>query len=130
MGLTPQQIAQLSPSARKQIAEATGKKEPKKSKYSNKKVDFLGITFDSLKEKNRYIKLFFYSTQNIISDLRLQVPYKLEIDGHKIETYIADFVYVQDGITIVEDCKGFKTPTYRRKKKWMKNVFGIDIKET
>ena len=132
MGLTPAEIAKLSPAVRKQIEDAIGKNPTKKSKYSNKSVEYQGIKFDSTKEKDRYINLIFYASKNIISDLRLQVRYKLEIEGHRVETYVADFVYFDTATQkeIVEDCKGFKTPAYRRKKKWMKKIFGIEIKET
>ena len=43
--------------------------------------------------------------------------------------YIADFVYEQDGKTIVEDTKGFRTPDYIIKKKLMLCVHKIKIKE-
>ena len=40
-------------------------------------------------------------------------------EGKKIRpiSYIADYVYEQDGIKIVEDCKGFRTTEYKIKKK-------------
>ena len=41
-----------------------------------------------------------------------------------------DFVYQEDGHTVVEDCKGFRTPEYRIKKKLMLWVHGIKIRET
>lgn len=43
--------------------------------------------------------------------------------------YVADFVYKENGKTIVEDVKGFKTPEYRIKKKLMLFIHGIKIKE-
>ena len=43
--------------------------------------------------------------------------------------YIADFVYEQDGKTIVEDTKGFRTPDYIIKKKLMLYIHKIKIKE-
>lgn len=45
-------------------------------------------------------------------------------------TYIADFVYIKDGQTIVEDCKGFKTDTYKLKRALMLYKYGIRILET
>jgi hypothetical protein len=44
-------------------------------------------------------------------------------------SYVADFVYTQDGKTIVEDTKGFKTKDYIIKRKLMLYVHGIRIKE-
>lgn len=86
--------------------------------------------------------------QGIISDLRLQVPFELipaiyedEIVQLKTKTkvkkrciqrattYIADFVYTQDNKTIVEDVKGFRTKEYELKKKMMRALLGIEIKE-
>lgn len=134
MGLTAKQIKSLPLLARKQIEAALSSqpKEKKKSKMHNVRCEYNGINFMSIREKDRYINLIFYASKNIISNLRLQVPYKLEADGNHIETYIADFVYIdiESGKEIVEDCKGMRTASYKRKKKWMKNIFGIEIKET
>jgi hypothetical protein len=44
-------------------------------------------------------------------------------------SYIADFVYEQDGKTIVEDTKGFKTKDYIIKRKLMLFLKGIKVKE-
>jgi hypothetical protein len=46
--------------------------------------------------------------------------------------YISDFVYLENGQKIVEDVKSEytrKLPVYRLKKKLVKAVHGIDIKE-
>lgn len=56
-----------------------------------------------------------------------------KIDGKVVEracTYIADFVYTENGKLVVEDCKGMKTESYKIKKKLMLYVHGIQIKET
>ncbi len=48
--------------------------------------------------------------------------------------YRADFVYeeLRKGVwsEVVEDVKGFLTPMYRLKRKLMKAIYGIDIRET
>lgn len=44
-------------------------------------------------------------------------------------SYIADFVYQQDGKQVVEDTKGVKTADYIIKRKLMLWVHGIKIKE-
>ena len=86
--------------------------------------------------------------QGIISDLRLQVPFELippiyedvEVQlktkvktvkklVQRATTYVADFVYLQDGRVVVEDTKGFKTPEYELKKKMMRAFRGIAIQE-
>ena len=44
--------------------------------------------------------------------------------------YVADFTYYQAGRFIVEDCKGFRTPEYIVKRKWMLDKYGVRIYET
>lgn len=117
-------------------------------KYHNKRVEYEGIVFDSLKEKRRYCQLRLLEKQGMISNLRLQVPFELipaiyedEIVKLKTKTkvkkkliqrattYVADFVYETMGKTIVEDTKGFRTKEYELKKKMMRAFLGIEIKE-
>lgn len=117
-------------------------------KYKNKRVEYEGIVFDSLKEKRRYCQLQLLEKQGIISDLRLQVSYELipaiyedvivrlktktKVKKKLVQratTYVADFVYVQDGYTIVEDTKGFRTKEYELKKKMMRAFLNIEIHE-
>jgi len=102
----------------------------KKSKYGNSKVVIDGLKFDSGKEANRYNELKLLVEQKVISDLRLQVGYELNEGGKYSFKYYADFVYVSDGKEVVEDCKGFLTATYKKKKRLMKKIYGIDIKES
>lgn len=107
------------------------------SKYHSIKTQVDGITFDSKLEATRYCELKLLVKANVIKDLRLQVPYEL-IPKHTIEgisvratKYIADFVYWDNekNVEIVEDTKGFKTAEYRKKKKQLKQRYGIDIHE-
>ena len=44
-------------------------------------------------------------------------------------SYVADFVYTEDGKLVVEDTKGFKTKDYIIKRKLMLHVHGIRIQE-
>lgn len=72
-----------------------------------------------------------------ISELREQVPFELipkqyDDNGKVCEhacKYIADFVYTQNGETVVEDTKGLKTEVYKIKRKLMLFRYGIRIKE-
>lgn len=104
-------------------------------------------TSASRKEARRKQELELMQRAGKISDLRCQVPFELipaqrepptigprggVKPGKLIEhncVYIADFVYVQDGQTIVEDTKGFRTKDYVIKRKLMLKVFGIRIRE-
>lgn len=121
-----------------------------RSKYRNRKVTIDGITFASAHEAGRYRELSLMQRARLISGLELQKPYELIPaqyetvarygkkgqrlkDGRKCleksVVYIADFVYDQNGETIVEDAKGMRTPDYIIKRKLMLFVHGIQIKE-
>ena len=109
--------------------------EPKKrSKYGNKKTVVDGINFDSTKEARRYGELKMLLKAGVIGLLQMQVVYRLEVDGKLICKYIADFEYivVSTGERVVEDVKSAMTrklPVYRLKKKLMRELKGIEIKE-
>lgn len=118
----------------------------KKSKYGSRKVTIDGITFDSVREGNRYRELKLLERAGKITNLQRQVKYLLipsqyvAVTGkrgnqtnHCVEracVYIADFVYMEDGNLVVEDCKGFKTEAYKIKRKLMLLNYGIRIRET
>ena len=106
------------------------------NKYGSRKTTVDGVTFDSKKEAKRYQELRILEKAGEITDLRQQVKFELipaqRIDGKVAERrveYIADFVYTQDGQTVVEDTKGFKTKDYIIKRKLMLWVHGIRIRE-
>jgi len=99
----------------------------KKAKYRNKRIEVVGVKFDSKKEYTRWAELVKWQELGIISDLQRQVSYKLSVC-----TYIADHVYIRDGLTITEDVKSNftrKMPVYRLKKKLMQAELNIEIKE-
>ena len=106
-----------------------------KRKYHNEKATVNGIRFDSKKEANRYGELLMLQRAGRISELQRQVKFKLlptqrgEQRTERPVTYIADFVYTQDGIVVVEDVKGLKTREYVIKRKMMKYFHGIEISE-
>ncbi len=104
-------------------------KPKKKYKYRNIKVVVDGIKFDSKKEADYYGKLKMKEKAGLISDLKLQVKFKL-----LSFSYIADFVYFDNEKLRLEvvDVKSNITrrlPVYRIKKKAMKNELNILIKE-
>lgn len=106
-------------------------------KYGNKKTEVDGITFDSVKEAKRWQELKLLERAGEIQGLDRQVPFLLlpsqrDQNGRVIERevkYVADFVYKENGQTIVEDTKGFKTKEYIIKRKILLYKFGIRIKE-
>lgn len=108
------------------------------TKYNNKKITVDGQIFDSKKEASRYKELRLLEKAGAIHDLRMQVKFTLipaqrdEATGKVIErecSYKADFVYEEDGKTVVEDVKGFRTKEYIIKRKLMLWRYGIRIME-
>lgn len=123
-----------------------------KSKYGSRKVTVDGVTYDSVKEYRRFKELSLLERAGTIQNLQRQVKYVLipaqreycdDIytrgrnkgcfkPGKLIErecSYIADFVYIQNGEIVVEDTKGFRTKDYIIKRKLMLWNYGIQVKE-
>lgn len=137
------------------------RKRSNNTKLNNQSIVVDGIEFDSKKEGNRYCELKLLQRAGEISDLELQKRYELiPAQFETVETgeyykvgakkgqpktkqvcveqsvvYIADFVYKENGQTIVEDVKGFRdtsSATYAKfvlKRKMMLWIHGIRIKE-
>jgi hypothetical protein len=106
---------------------------PPPVKYGNTMIKLNGHTFGSLKERDRYLVLLMRQKIGEISGLEIHPRFKLEVNGRVVGTYIADSSYYENhGLKfIVEDVKSRPTRTamYRRNKKLMKAIHGIDIKE-
>lgn len=123
-----------------------------RSKYGNRAfVDRQGIHWDSEKEYYRWLMLCRAEADSRIQGLQRQVVFTLlpaitEEQTVQLKTktktviktvqqpvtYRADFVYTKDGQQIVEDVKGsprMLTKEYLIKKKFMRGLFGIKIKE-
>jgi hypothetical protein len=101
----------------------------KKSKYNAIPVVIDGRRFASRREGARYIALQALEREGVIRDLECQPRYSIAFDGVKICTYVADFRYVQDGKTIVEDVKGVRTSVYKLKSKLMLALHKVAITE-
>lgn len=93
------------------------------NKYRNKKVIVEDYVFDSLQESKRYKELKLLLRAGQISNLELQPHFLLQDSFkkngktyRKIE-YIADFKYIENGKTIVEDVKGIQTDVFKLKHK-------------
>lgn len=105
--------------------------------------------YASKREHNRAEQLKLMQSQGLISELSEQVTYVL-VPAQFVDTvkqlktktkvvpkcvehavkYVADFVYKDaDGNIVVEDTKGFRTPDYIIKRKLMRWVHGIAIRE-
>lgn len=104
-------------------------------KYNNKIVFHDGIKFDSIREFNYYAKLKIMQKAGLIWNLELQKKYVLQkaftFNGKKIReiSYYADFVYEdKDGLHVI-DTKGYRTDTYKLKKKLFIKKYGVEIEE-
>ena len=99
------------------------------NKYHNKKVEFHGIKFDSIKEMKRYIVLEATQKHGFIKELELQKKFELQegfIDNNGKKQrpiyYIADFFYFDTKLDcyVAEDVKSKATQkdkVYRLKSK-------------
>lgn len=106
-----------------------------RNKYHAKKIIVDGMTFDSRKEYKRWVELLILEKAGVIEGLQRQVTFQLlpsqKGDGRteRPANYVADFVYQENGKTVVEDTKGMKTRDYILKRKIMLFIHGITIKE-
>lgn len=97
-----------------------------KHKFNAIRSECDGIKFASRKERNRYLELkILHKAEEILFFLR-QVPFHLPGNVK----YICDFmVFWQDGNITIEDVKGFKTETYKAKKKMLEALYPVSIQE-
>ena len=100
------------------------------NKYRNIKTVVDGHLFDSRREATRYAVLKQLEKQGDIQNLTLQPRFMLKVNDVKVADYVGDFAYIEKGVGVVEDVKGMKTPVYQLKKKLMKAIHGIEVRET
>lgn len=124
----------------------------RRAKYGNRKVAFRGETFDSVRERDRYIYLLGCEERGEIMSLRRQVAYELvpkmteTVEVHlktkvktvervvqRAVTYRADFEYMRcsDGAMVVEDvkiCPALIPKEYVIKEKLFRWRFGFPIR--
>ena len=104
----------------------------KPRKYRNEPTEIDGIKFDSRKEAGRYFVLKRMQNAGEITGLERQPRFPIEVNGVKITRYTADFAYTDaNGDRVVEDVKSSATKTrpYVMRKKLVKALYGIDVKE-
>ena len=99
------------------------------NKYKNKKTQVDMYVFDSAKEAQRYRELKLLEKAGEISNLELQPRFLLQDSFkkngrtyRKVE-YVADFQYVENGKTIVEDVKGIQTDVFKLKHKIFEKMY-------
>ncbi len=121
-------------------------------KYGNKRLTINGVTWDSKREYQRWLALRQAEKDGLISELERQPKYELvpaikekyvkhlktkdkecERTAQLPITYTADFRYVKDGNTVVEDVKASPymaalDPKFLIKEKLFRWKFGFPIK--
>lgn len=112
---------------------------PRRNKFGNQRVKGAGVSFDSQSEQRRWHELQLLERAGEIRDLVLHPRFSLDINGHHICDYVADYGYQcphrdPDGfvfwIGIVEDRKAgtiTQTDVFRLKRKLMKALHNVDI---
>lgn len=107
-----------------------------RNKYGAKKTMVGEIKFDSKHEAHVYMDLQQLEKAGAISDLRRQVKVELmgqyrpllTRTGRKMKLTF-DFVYVEDGVTIYHDAKGYPTRDYEVRVA-VARAMGLEIRET
>lgn len=98
-------------------------------KYHNKKVDSVDGKFDSKFEYEEWCRLKLLERGHVISELQRQVSFdiiptiKTTAGTLQKIRYVADFVYVENGITKIVDTKGYVTDVFQIKKRLLINQY-------
>lgn len=142
--LTEEKLKEIEARHKPRVVHVLEGDEPKRqlgqagSKYKNKRFqDEDGNWWDSIKEYRRWKDLRLLESAGKIGELRKKVPFdllpaKFDESGKRRRPvrYVADFVYVEDGVRIIEDAKGYRNKLYELKKRLMWQLLGIEIFET
>jgi len=103
-------------------------KKPKKSKYKSVKCEHLGIKFNSLKERNQYIKYLHLQSIGEILSIKLQPRFDIIINGKFCGFYKADFeIEMPDKSIKIVDVKGMRTTVFNLKLKIIEAMYGIKV---
>jgi hypothetical protein len=123
--MSPERLSADDP----QVQKALGKKG---HKYGAKPTMVNGIRYDSRREAARAGQLDADAFVGTILYLQRQPSFDLHVAGVKVCRYVPDFQYLdaRNGEVIIEDCKGFRTPLYRLKRKMFEAEYGIQVRET
>ncbi len=104
----------------------------RRSKYGNVKTTVDGMRFDSKAEAAYYAELKLREKAGEVRHIRRQVKFPLMVNGEPVTSYKADFCFDErvyglakgntgyfQWVPKVVDVKGYRTPLYRLKAKWM-----------
>jgi len=96
-------------------------KKKKAHKYNAKKTERSGMWFDSMAEAKLYDWLKLRESNKEITDLKCQVEVRLT---QAQILYKPDFSFVENGILIYAEMKGFQTPVWRIKRRLWLSGYG------
>lgn len=101
-----------------------------RKKFGNVETSFGTMVFDSKLEAQRYSELIGLQYAKQITNLKTQVQIELQpafrtTDGKAIRAihYVADFMYRENGVIVVEETKGFQTDVSKIKMKMLRYVY-------
>lgn len=108
----------------------------KHNKYGAKKTIVGGIRFDSKREAQRWLELQALEKSDAISDLKRQV--RVDLIGQHRPLYTRtgrkmrltfDFSYIESGVQIYEDSKGYPTRDYEVRVA-VARAMGLEVRES
>lgn len=99
------------------------------NKYRAVKTAIDGITFDSKKEARYYSDLKLLERAGEVTDVELQKPFAITINGVLVCTYRADFSFydTREKRPRVVDVKGMDTPVSKLKRKLVRAQYGVEV---
>jgi len=129
------EASQLTQDAR---ADVDAIASTRRRKYGNTKVEVDGVVFDSKREAADYKALKLMQAAGAISGLTLQPEFELQSGftdawGKKWRPiiYRADFSFMENGVLVVLDTKGFKTAEFKLKEKLFRHRYrSIELRLT
>lgn len=100
---------------------------PRAHKYGAIATHADGIRFDSKAEAAKYQELKLLEKAGVITNLKLQTRWPLEVNGVVIGHYVSDFDFLEGAAHVVVDTKGMQTPLFRWKQKHFEAQTGMRI---
>jgi hypothetical protein len=133
MRMSKKELLAISAKTGQQFSEDDLKGAKGESKHHNKFTVIDNITFASKIEADHYCDLRLLLRAGKISNLEVHKKYGLTVSGVGITNYVADFVFTENGRTVVQDTKGAdKGLAYEMfliKKRLVLACYGIEVEE-
>ena len=107
-------------------------KVSKRGKYNNQGRREDGHWFHSGAEADRYLQLKLLAKAGVLTQLKLQPSFSIQIKGVQICVYKADFSYkwttpAGQTVHVIEDVKGMETDVFKLKKKMAEAMHSVHI---